>query len=285
MEKIPSPSTSLPSPQPSCSSFDPPPSPHPLCVSLDPPLAVSYTPLIPSFTYMKDLTQLISGISIVYTDMHRYIQYCDESQSNIFRYTFSYIRRAHRYVPAVREKIIANCLERANLLNERSWEIFKDSMINIFAGKLECHEQKYMESQYVLTYTNLQMVQEQLTRVKEFSPIYCAIQGRNLEKWNQFLVVIPQVIKFCTDNWRSCSPHNTHRVECISYNWEMWSPDEKPPLQAWADKLNFFKSLIEEWRAAGGEMTESSSDSEDGEDEGRMMPREQRRRILSVGRL
>ena len=224
--------------------------------------------IFPKFLYLKELTQLISGVSVVHTDILRFFQYCDETHAGHFKC----MKKCHRYVPITRDKILFNCIERTKILNDAAWSQFKLDVLHIRDGRLEAPEIKYIMSQYILTYKNLFMSKEECSRIIQCSPIIYALLDRNTQYWSAFMDTVPKLIDYCYENWQSVAS---------DINLGMTQTPEVPTrLQEWNCKVRTYVIMIEnKEETVTGEP--GSSDSED-EDSARM-PREDRRKILSRG--
>lgn len=227
-------------------------------------------PLVAKFRYLKELTQLISGISVVHTDMLRWMQYVDEIRAKDFKG----MKRCHRYVPAAREKILYNCVERCKLLNDENWQQLKLDMLFFNDGNLEAPDAKYIGAQYRITYTYLASAREQCSRIIEFTQIVNALQDRNIANWCAFVAKVPKLIDNCYDNWASLCP----TIPLVPQN-----PNRKPPpcvvptnLKEWVDKVNYLNLIMQK-----GEPY--SIDSSDSEDEGGFIAMEERKSILARG--
>ena len=221
-------------------------------------------PIVPKFRYLKELTQLISGISVVHTDMLRWIQYVDETRVKDFKG----MKRCHRIVPAAREKILYNCVERCKLLNDENWHQLKLDMLFFNDGNLEAHDAKYIGAQYRITYIYLASAKEQCSRIVEFTQIVNALQDRNIANWCAFVAKVPKLIDNCYEKWALLCP-----IIPLSTSHTCVVPTN---LKEWVDKVDYLNLIMQK-----GEPY--SIDSSDSEDEGGFIAMEERKSILARG--
>ena len=222
---------------------------------------------IPKFKYLKELTQLISGITVVHTDILRFFQYCDETHACHYKCMI----KCNAYVPITRINILYNCNERSDLLTERAWSKLKEDMVNMKAGMLEASEIKYITSLYIFTYKTLRMVKEECSRIMECDPIVNVLLKGNTTNWIMFTERVPKIIDFCYENWQSLNPDvdlGTVRP-CVIPTM----------LQEWKSKVAYYTTMLTNGEAVEADQQHDSTDSE-GEPRG-LMPREERRTILS----
>ena len=202
---------------------------------------------MPKFVYLMHLSNLLNCISLVHTSIFRYFQYVTEVRVTKFKD----LRKCVKRVPIAKNRDLFNASKHLGFLTTETWEKFRMEMFDLLDADacmnarnpqppkhpLSGYDRKYILSKYELTYQQLKIAKNQVSRIIQCNQIVMAFYPGIMQNWSGFIARVPKLIETTLAFWPLVVPHLK-----LSRSLD----DEEVGCSAsWVHQMEFFTEIIE----------------------------------------